>query len=96
MIAYFERFVIEMTLKEALEMSLPGQDVDETVAFFASQPRFVRQFNKIDSDEIRSELREYGAWDSDELKDAEQNRKRILWIAACNIREEKESKKKHA
>ena len=39
-------------------------------------------------DAIRAELREYGAWDDEELADDEQNIRRILWIAAGNIRDE--------
>lgn len=37
---------------------------------------------------IRAELKKYGAWTDDELADDEMNRRRIIWVAACNIKEE--------
>jgi hypothetical protein len=36
-------------------------------------------------DDIRRELKEYGAWDSMELSDHEANLRRFVWIAACDI-----------
>jgi hypothetical protein len=40
---------------------------------------------RIDAEALRKELREYGAWDDQELTDHEQNLQRILWIAAGDI-----------
>lgn len=37
---------------------------------------------------IRNELREYGAWDDNELADDAANWRRIVWLAACNINED--------
>jgi hypothetical protein len=34
---------------------------------------------------LADELREYGAWDQDELADHEQNKARILWLACGDI-----------
>lgn len=42
------------------------------------------------NEKIRKELREYGAWDEDELSDSVQNFHRLVWIAACNIAEQEE------
>lgn len=39
-------------------------------------------------DAIRAELREYGAWDANELADDNANWQRLVWIAACNVAEE--------
>ena len=39
-------------------------------------------------DALRSELREYGAWDADELADDAANWARILWLAAGNVSDE--------
>jgi hypothetical protein len=36
---------------------------------------------------FRSHLREYGAWDSSELADHNENRQRVLWIWANNCSE---------
>ena len=49
----------------------------------------VAQFDTLDPNGIRSELREYGAWDDAELADEAQNRARLLWCAAWSIREER-------
>lgn len=51
-------------------------------------------YNEIDwssvlmtDDQIRSELREHGAWDDEQLANVVDNRKRILWIAAGDYQE---------
>jgi hypothetical protein len=51
-------------------------------------PKIKRQLDKIDPELLRSELKEYGAWDANELANHEDNLDRILWIAGCDIREE--------
>jgi hypothetical protein len=43
------------------------------------------QLERIDPKVLRDELREYGAWDDQELADHGQNLQRILWIAAGDI-----------
>lgn len=40
------------------------------------------------AENIRRELKEYGAWDDSELTDDKQNWSRLLWIAAWNIYED--------
>jgi hypothetical protein len=42
----------------------------------------------ISDDDLAAELKEYGAWDSEELKDRTANEQRIIWIAAGNIQDE--------
>lgn len=37
---------------------------------------------------LRAELREYGAWNDDQLADDTTNWERIVWIAAGNIRDD--------
>lgn len=39
-------------------------------------------------DQIRSELAGHGAWDESELANDDDNRRRILWIAAGDYQEE--------
>jgi hypothetical protein len=46
------------------------------------------QLKRIHPDEIRRELRNSGAWADEELADEKMNRIRILWIAACECKEE--------
>lgn len=88
MYASFNRFEIQMTLKQARSASHQGQ-CDEDVKILLQDPKIIRQLDKIDPEKIAAELHEYGAWDEEELKDSQANRERIIWIAAGDIVEEK-------
>jgi hypothetical protein len=88
MIASFDRFEIEMTKAQAENCSHPGA-CDADVLALSKNPKIIRQIKKIDPSKIAAELKEYGAWDEEELKDTDQNVQRILWIAAGNIVEDK-------
>lgn len=46
------------------------------------------QLEKIDPDVLRRELDEYGAWDSDELANHDDNLERIVWLAANDVAED--------
>ena len=85
--ASFNRFEIKMTLPQAESCSHPG-DCQHDVEALMKEPQIQRQRNKIDPDLIRQELKEYGAWDDEELADDDMNWVRILWIGANNITEE--------
>jgi len=87
MVTYFNRFEIQMTKKQAVGASHPGACDDDADALL-KVPSIRRQLDKIPASKIADELREYGAWDDEELKDEQANRARIVWIAAGNIREE--------
>lgn len=84
--ACFERFSIEITRKDAMAMAHQG-DCDEDVKAHVTLPRFKRQLDKIPVTEIAAELKEYGAWDAEELSNEEENRMRVLWLAACDVKE---------
>ena len=92
MYAHFNRFSIEMTMRQAESASHPG-NCDDDVAQLLEDRRIVRQLDKISAEKIRDELREYGAWDADELADDDANRERIVWIAAGDIVEESRAAK---
>jgi hypothetical protein len=53
-------------------------------------PSIVAQLAAIKPEDLRRELKEYGAWDAAELADHNQNLSRILWLAAGNIVDEKQ------
>ena len=53
----------------------------------AQERKIRRQLEKINPEDLKRELREYGAWDDEELADHAQNLQRILWIAAGDITE---------
>lgn len=81
------RIELMMTLRDARGASHQGQ-CDEDVKLLSEQPRISRQLRKIKADELRAELKEYGAWDERELSDHDQNLQRILWLAAGDVLEE--------
>lgn len=76
-----------MTARQAESASHQGR-CDDDVAFLLTMPAIRRQLDRIGPEAIRAELKEYGAWDQNELADDVQNRARIVWIAAGNICEE--------
>lgn len=80
--AYFDRFELEIPESAVQDCSHQGP-CDEDVAYWAPKVSFP------DPELIRAELKEYGAWDENQLLDEEENRSRLLWIAAGNIREER-------
>ena len=93
MIAYFERFEIKMTLKQAKSVSHQGECLPDVLELLKNKVYF-RQFKKIEPSKIAAELKEYGAWDEEELKDIEANLSRITWIAGCGIMEDYKEKMK--
>ena len=52
MIAYFERFEIKMTLKQAKSVSHQGECLPDVLELLKNE-EYVRQFKKIDSESIR-------------------------------------------
>lgn len=80
--AYFNYFNITLPLEAVQACSHQGScdaDVKE----------WARKINlDIPPDKIRAELKEYGAWDSEELQDDTANKERIIWLAAGNIMDE--------
>ena len=84
----FERFELELSLDQARQGSLDGQcdsDIAELRATPQSRLNSTRQPTK-----VADELREYGAWEDDELTDHEANLNRILWLACGQIVDETE------
>jgi len=88
MYATFERFELELTKEQALSVSVGGQDVSPAVEIVLQDPKVTTQLDAIGAANLRDELYDYGAWDSDELTDDTANRQRIVWIAGGNLREE--------
>ena len=86
MMAYFERFVLELPADVVDACSHSGS-VDDDVAYALLRDDVSTELDRIDPEDLRAELAEYGAWDDEELSDHERNRARILWIAAGNIRD---------
>ena len=88
MIAQFNRFELQVPVSVAIDCSQGGKDATEDVDYALRCTPAGDAVDALDPEAIREELREYGAWDEDELADDEANRARLLWIASCNIHEE--------
>ncbi len=80
------RIELKMTRAQAEACSHPGQ-CDDDVMWLSEQPVIARQLRKLDPALVAAELREYGAWDMEELQDHAQNIQRLLWIASGDIAE---------
>ena len=88
--AIFEGFEIQMTLEQARSASHPGDclaDVEKLLA----DPAIAKQVEEIGVTKIRRELRQCGAWSDWELRNVPMLRRRIVWLAACDINEENPS-----
>lgn len=79
---YFNRFEVTLPLQCVIDCSHQGK-CDDDVKFWLKKLNLV-----IFPDDLRKELKEYGAWDEIELSDHESNLNRILWITACNLKED--------
>ena len=77
---------LKLTKKQALIGSHTG-DCENDIKYLRQLPTIKRQLAKLDSETLAKELKEYGAWNEDELKDHNQNLTRILWIACNDISE---------
>jgi hypothetical protein len=85
MYAQFERFEIKMTKNQALSASHSGA-CDDDIAYLLTLPAIKKQLAKIADNTLAEELKEYGAWE--DFSNRDDNNARIIWLAACNIREE--------
>lgn len=78
---------LAITLADARSGYHPGQcDVDITA--LRRVPYIAEQLASIDVAALRSDLRQWGAWDDSELADHESNLDRLLWLACGNIVED--------
>lgn len=87
--AYFTRVGLEIDLKrsDALYGSQQGK-CDSYIEDLRTVPYIYKQLDKLDPDLLREELKEYGAWDNEELSDHETNLRRYLFLSCCQIRDD--------
>lgn len=86
LIAQFNRFELKLTA-DAVDACSHSGDCEDDVRYYMAQPEIRAELNKIPADKLAKELREYGAWDEEQLANHEDNLMRILWIAAGDIKE---------
>jgi hypothetical protein len=86
--ATFNRFELRLPGRCVMDCSHSGP-CDADVAYWLPKVRAQVASDAFANaptlDSIRAELKEYGAWDADELADDDQNWARLVWIAAGNI-----------
>jgi len=81
------RIELEIPLEVAASINHSGP-ADADVAAARKIPFIAEQLDKIDQDTLAAELKEYGAWDDEELADREASLDRLLWVAACDVDDE--------
>lgn len=72
---------LDLSRDDVADCSHPGP-CDDDVNAISRLPYIAQQLDQLSPADIRSELAEYGAWDEVELSDDDQNRQRLLWVAA--------------
>ena len=85
--ASFNRFELNITKAQVLGAYHSGA-MDDNIAALSKVPGIARQLKKLDPEQVRAELAEYGAWNEEELRDHAQNLQRVLWIGVTDIWEE--------
>lgn len=78
---------LEIETKDVRTLSAPGPRDDDVEAALL-EPYIAAQLETVDPDALRRHLREFGAWDDDELADHDANLARLLWTACCDLGEE--------
>ena len=85
--AAFNRFALNITKAQVLRAYHAGA-MDNDIMFLSKVPGISRQLKKLDPEQVRAELAEYGAWNEEELQDHAQNLQRVLWIGVTDLWEE--------
>lgn len=82
-----------------IEFQLTGEQVicghhqgacDDDVAALANDPTIAEQLSRVSTDIMALELKEYGAWDAEELQDRDANIRRLIWLACGDIQDNPE------
>lgn len=81
------RIELQIAREDAESASHPGP-CDADVARLRDVPYIREQLDRLPPALVAKCLREYGAWDAEELADHDANLDRLLWIACGDISEE--------
>lgn len=88
-IAYFN-YIDGLEVPDWVVDSCPQSgNCDNALAEFREDDEVKAELDKLDPEQLKKELAEYGAWDDEQLNNHDENLTRILWIAIGNIWEEK-------
>ncbi len=75
---------IAITKQDAINCSGSG-DNSPAILDLLKKPYIKKQVATLDAIQLAKELKEYGAWDSEELKNHNENIIRWLWISCGDI-----------
>jgi hypothetical protein len=75
----------DMPKRAAVDLSIPGRSADSAVNYW--RPKLRANLAHLKFEEIMTELVEHGAWEARELLDRPTNEGRLLWLAACQARD---------
>lgn len=82
--ASFNSFELRIPGRAVSDIARPGDNAD-AVDYWKTR---IERPDRCTVDALYHELREYGAWEEEELKDDTANWRRIVWCAAHNINED--------
>ena len=85
--AQFNRFALDLPDDAAASCYHQGA-CDSDVEYWSNR---VTRPDEITPEKLAAELKEYGAWDAEELADDAANWCRIIWLAAGNIQDEEKA-----
>jgi hypothetical protein len=80
------RIELQITREQARSAAHGGQ-CDNDVKALSQNPMIAGQLSVLAPEMVSNELRDYGAWDAEELADHEQNLQRLLWCACGDLNE---------
>jgi hypothetical protein len=84
----FSNYGNDLRLKpQDIENCSGSGDVTQAVKEVSQMPYVKKQTAKFEPTQLRKELKEYGAWDEDELNNHQENIQRWIWLSACDISE---------
>ena len=81
---------LEFESLEQIAACGPPGDAEDAVRDLAQVPSIALQVRAWDGEKLARTLKEYGAWDAEELADHEMNIIRMLWIASNDVLEQPE------
>jgi hypothetical protein len=85
---YWTGNYVELSItKKNAEIGHHQGPCDDDIRFLRTLPSIQRELNKLDDENVRKELKDYGAWDETELANHNENLNRLLWIACGDIQE---------
>ena len=75
---------LNITKAVANECSKSGNN-ENSVNYYINLPKYKKQLDKIDKEELKQELNDIGVWEDEELENHNDNLQRIFWLSCGRI-----------